>query len=329
MTTKSPRLAFAVLVFCLISAAFGPASLAQNKEFSSWLKVLREEAKAAGISDGTLDAAFQGVAPIARIIELDRRQAEFSLTFERYLEITQPPARVARGQALLIEHRELLSGIEVRFGVPAEQIVALWGMESNFGQNMGSFPVVAALATLAYDGRRSAFFRRELMHALRILEDGHIKPQDMRGSWAGAMGQSQFMPSSFVNNAIDYDGDGRRDIWGNPADVLASAANYLSRAGWRRGQAWGARVSLPNGFDGAGLGPDTIKTVAEWRQLGLTLFNGARIPDEPSEASLVQPAGAGGPAFLAFENFRVIMKWNRAILFATSAGLLADRLAGR
>ena len=329
MTAKSLRPALTALIFCLSLTGFGSASSAQNKEFSSWLKLLREETKAAGISDATFDSAFQGVTPIARIIELDRRQAEFTITFERYLEITQPPARVARGQALLAEHRELLAGIEARFGVPAEQIVALWGMESNFGQNMGSFPVIAALATLAYDGRRSAFFRRELMHALRILEDGHIKPPDMRGSWAGAMGQSQFMPSSFVNNAIDYDGDGRRDIWGNTADVLASAANYLNRAGWRRGQSWGARVSLPVGFDGAGLGPDTIKTVAEWRQLGLTLFNGERIPDAPGEASLVQPSGAGGAAFLAYENFRVIMKWNRAILFATSAGLLADRLAGR
>ena len=323
------RIALTSLLGAVCPWASAPAFASPNKDFQSWLKAVREEAKGNGISEATLDAAFQGVAPIPRIIELDRRQAEFTLTFERYLEITQPPARVVRGQALLSEHRELLSQIEARFGVPGEQLVALWGMESNFGQNMGSFSVVAALATLAYDGRRSAFFRRELMHALRILEDGHIRPQDMKGSWAGAMGQNQFMPSSFVNNAIDYDGDGRRDIWTNPADVLASAANYLNRAGWRRGQPWGARVSLPQGFDATGLAPDAIKPIAEWRAAGLTLFSGEALPDQPGEASLVLPGGPTGPAFLAYENFRVIMKWNRAILFATSAGLLADRLAGR
>jgi membrane-bound lytic murein transglycosylase B len=323
------RLALATLVatLCLVTAVQAFAN--PNKDFQAWLKGVREEARGNGISEATLDAALQGVAPIPRVIELDRRQAEFTLTFERYLEITQPPARVAKGQALVAEHRELLNQIEARFGVPGEQLVALWGMESNFGQNMGSFSVVAALATLAYDGRRSAFFRRELMHAFRILEDGHIKPQDMRGSWAGAMGQNQFMPSSFVNNAIDYDGDGRRDIWASAPDVLASAANYLNRAGWRRGQPWGVRVTLPQGFDTTGLTPDVIKPMVEWRAARLTLFNGDALPDQPGEASLIMPGGPTGPAFLAYENFRAIMKWNRAVLFATSAGLLADRLAGR
>jgi membrane-bound lytic murein transglycosylase B len=322
------------IIAALLSCAPATTEAGQNnKAFREWLAALRDEARGQGISDATLTAALKDVAPIPRVIELDRKQAEFSLTYYRYLEVTQPPARVERGRQLLQENAALLADIETRFGVQPEFLVALWGMESNFGQNMGSFPVIAALATLAYDGRRSAFFRKELFLALKILDQGHIQPAAMRGSWAGAMGQNQFMPSSFVNNAIDFDGDGRRDIWSTPADVLASAANYLARSGWKKGEPWGYRVMVPADI-AAGAGQSTAnleapKAIAAWREAGVKLWDGRDLPDSPAEGTLVQPAGADGPAFLVFDNFRAVMKWNRAIFFATSAGLLADRLAGR
>jgi membrane-bound lytic murein transglycosylase B len=318
------------IVAALLFLGLGNAEAA-SKEFAQWLTDLKEEARADGISQATLDRAFKGVVPIPRVIELDRRQTEFTLTFDRYLEIAMPPARINRGRQLLADNQQLLSEIEARYGVEAQYLVALWGMESGFGQNMGNFSVIAALSTLAYDGRRSAFFRKELLHALHILDEGHIKPEAMKGSWAGAMGQNQFMPSSFVNNAVDFDGDGKRDIWSTTADVLASAANYLARSGWKTGQAWGRRVLLPEGFDLSLANPDTRKPPGEWASLGVQRVDGGELSEDDmaGEAALVMPAGQDGAAFLAYDNFRVIMKWNRAVFFATAAGLLADRIAER
>ena len=319
-----------LVVAALLFLGCGNAGAA-SKDFAQWLAGLKEDARAEGISQATLDRAFRGVAPIPRVIELDRRQTEFTVTFDRYLEIAMPPARVDRGRQLLAENQKLLSEIEARYGVEPQYLVALWGMETGFGHNTGNFSVIAALATLAYDGRRSAFFRKELLYALRILDGGHIKPEDMKGSWAGAMGQNQFMPSSFINNAVDFDGDGRRDIWTTPADVLASAANYLARSGWKTGQSWGRRVVLPEGFDLSIANSDARKSPSAWASLGVQRFDGGALADDDSggEAALMMPAGQGGAAFLAYDNFRAIMKWNRAVFFATAAGLLADRIAER
>lgn len=322
------RILFAAALLCLAAGSAQAAS----KEFKEWLAAFKDEARAEGISQATLDRAFKDVAPIPRVIELDRRQTEFTLTFDRYLEVAMPPARVNRGRQLLADNQQLLSEIEARYGVQPQYLVALWGMESGFGQNMGSFSVIAALATLAYDGRRSAFFRKELLQALRIIDGGHIRADAMKGSWAGAMGQNQFMPSTFVNNAVDFDGDGRRDIWSTTADVLASAANYLSRSGWKAGQPWGRRVLLPEGFDlSLANNSDARKAPSAWGELGLQRVDGGVLADDDGagEAALLMPAGQDGAAFLAYDNFRVIMKWNRAVSFATAAGLLADRIAER
>lgn len=300
-----------------------------SQPFGPWLAAMRAEASAEGISETTLAAALDGIEPIPRVIELDRDQPEFTLTFQQYLQRVAPDARVARGQRRLEENREILEAVSQEYGVPPEQIVALWGIETDFGRVSGGFQVVPALATLAHDGRRSAYFRGELMQALRIIDGGHIAAEAMMGSWAGAMGQCQFMPSSFVNAAVDRDGDGRKDIWGTPADVFASAANLLKRNGWRRGEPWGLHVKLPAVFDLGDEGLDTRRTLSIWQDLGIRRPDGADLPDEDILASLIMPDGPDGPVFLVYENYRAILRWNRSHYFALTAGYLADRIAGK
>ena len=319
-------------VTVLASALMSGSALAQEdaaESFAEWRDGVRSEALGLGISASTFDAAFAGVEPIPRVIELDRSQPEVTLTFAQYVERVVPESRVEKGRELLARHRDLLEPIGRKYGVPPRFIVALWGIETNFGQYLGGFPVIASLATLAHDGRRSAYFRQELMHALRILEDGHITPEAMMGSWAGAMGQSQFMPSSFVNYAVDHNGDGRRDIWGTQGDVFASAANYLAQAGWRAGETWGRLVALPAGFDDELVGLEVTKTLAEWQALGLRRADGSDLPQAAMSGSVVLPGGEEGPAYLVYGNYRTIMRWNRSYYFATSVGLLADRIGGR
>jgi membrane-bound lytic murein transglycosylase B len=312
------------------SAPPGAKDLAEARpDFATWLAGLRGEALGRGIRPQTLDAALAGVAPIPRVIELDRRQPEFTLTFDDYIGRVVPPARVERGRQQLDENRALLDQVSRRYGVQSRFVVALWGIESDFGRITGSFKIVPALATLAYDGRRSSYFRRELLDALRILDDGHATPDTMIGSWAGAMGQSQFMPSSFLRFAVDFDGDGRRDIWQTRADVLASAANYLAQSGWKGDETWGRAVRLPPGFDAALADQKVEKTLSQWQALGVRRSDGGDLPTRPVMASLVLPAGPEGPAFLAYNNYKVILKWNRSHFFAIAAGTLADRIEGR
>ena len=313
----------------LMLALFATAGAqAQDKpEFAVWLQEVRAEAAGRGISAATLDAAFADVKPIPRVIELDRKQPEFSLTFEQYLSRVVPAARIAKGRERMRENRELLAQVQARHGVQSRFVVALWGIETDFGRVSGGFPVISSLATLAYDGRRSAFFRAQLMHALRILEEGHITAAAMTGSWAGAMGQSQFMPSSFVNFAVDEDGDGRRDIWGTKADVFGSASNYLARSGWRGDQTWGRKVRLPEGFDSALTGLKVSKRISEWQALGVRRADGRDLPTRDLQASIVLPQdGEMSPAYMVYENFRVILKWNRSNYFAIAVGTLADAI---
>ena len=304
-------------------------NLRPAQSFEAWRVGARTEALGLGIGAATFDAAFAGVEPIPRVIELDRTQPESTITFTQYLERMVPETRVAKGREMFAAHRGRLESIGRKYGVPPRFIVALWGIETNYGQYLGGFPVIGALATLAYDGRRSAYFRGELMNALRILEDGHITPAAMKGSWAGAMGQSQFMPSSFVRYAVDFDGDGRRDIWTTETDVFASAANYLAQAGWRTGENWGRRVILPAGFDRSLIGLDVVKTLAGWQALGVRRADGADLPRVAMSGSVLLPGGEGEPAYLAYDNYRTIMRWNRSFYFATAVGLLADRIVGR
>ncbi|MBM3487481.1 MAG: lytic murein transglycosylase [Alphaproteobacteria bacterium] len=318
-------LAAAALVAAVSS---GTPVTAQSPDFLRWLDGVRQEAAQKGISQATIRDALSGVQPIARVLELDRRQPETTLTFQEYIDRVVNDARVARGRQMLDKHREILQAVSQRYGVQARFIVALWAIESDFGRITGNFQVVDALTTLAYDGRRSAYFRGELFNALRILDQGHIAARAMRGSWAGAMGQSQFMPSSFLSYAQDFDGDGRRDIWGTLADVFASAANYLRQNGWRGDETWGRWVLLPPGFDRRQAGLDTRRSLAEWQAVGVRRTDGEPLPGRDLRASVILPGGADGPASLVYENYRTIMKWNRSHYFAHAVGILADQIGG-
>ena len=306
-----------------------PPASADYPDFTAWLVDLRTEALAKGIGPAIFDTAFDGVAPIPRIIELDRKQPEVTQTFEEYMARRITAKLAAEGRRVYGENRELLKRVAEKFGVQPRFIVALWGVETRFGTYTGGFPVVAALATLAFDGRRSAYFRGELLDALTILEQGHISPGDMMGSWAGAMGQSQFMPSSFLRYAVDFDGDKRRDIWTTKADVFASAANYLAKSGWRDDQTWGRAVTLPAGFDMALADLKLVKRLSEWQRLGVRRADGGDLPRRDLEASLVLPGGEAGPAYVIYDNYRTILKWNRSNYFAVSVGHLADLIGDR
>ncbi len=317
----------ALAAACLLTAAVSPA--AAQKTFDEFLAGLRVEARRQGVSEATLDRALAGLAPNPKIVELDRRQPEFTQTFWGYADKRITKERIKRGRQLLAKHRRLLARVYRKYGVPPHYLVAFWGLESNFGDYKGRFGVIEALATLAYDERRSKFFRVQLIDALRILEQGHIAPDKMLGSWAGAMGHMQFIPSTFRRYAVDQDGNGRRDIWTNLPDAFGSAANYLSSIGWRKEETWGREVKLPKGFDLELTGLETRRSVADWGRLGVRRANDKGLPASQIAGSIVLPAGHSGPAFLVYENFRIIMKWNRSVLYALAVGHLADRLKGQ
>ena len=305
-----------------------PSAATQTEPFSAWMDELRREALSQGISSDTLDAALTDVAPIPRVLELDRKQPEFTLTFQQYMDRVVPQGRVDIGKQKLRENRVLLEEVSRKYGVQPKYIVAFWGIETDFGRLTGGFPVVPALATLAYDGRRSAYFRKELINALTILNGKHIEPAQMTGSWAGAMGQCQFMPSSFLSYAIDFDGDGRKDIWSSKADVFASAANYLARSGWKGDQTWGRPVKLPADFDRKLVGANVQKTIGEWQKLGVRRTDGGDLPSRDLMASIVLPEEGQKAAFLVYNNYQTILKWNRSTFFAVAVGTLAERIGG-
>jgi membrane-bound lytic murein transglycosylase B len=323
----------ATLAGCAMAEAPATAqtaqATAQSQPFAAFLRDVRAEARASGVSSRTLDAAFSGVQPIPRVLELDRRQPEFTLTFVQYRDRQVTPQRIERGRSLKRENAALLGRIEQRHGVPAEVVLAIWGIETNFGSITGGFGVVGALATLAWEGRRAAFFRRELLAALRILDAGHVSPAEMRGSWAGAMGHPQFMPTSFERFAVDEDGDGRRDIWGSRADALGSIANYLARNGWQRGEAWGREVRLPPGFDASSASREVTRPLSAWASAGVRAADGGPLPASGMAAGMVLPDGATGPAFAVYRNFTAIRRYNPSNFYALSVGLIADGIGGR
>ncbi len=301
-------------------------ALAADQDFATWLAAFRQEALGAGIHPATLDAAFAGVQPLPRVLELDQRQPETTITFDTYITRVVSDARVQAGRQHLADDRQLLDEVGAKYGVQPRFIVALWAIETDFGRVQGDYPIVASLATLAYDGRRGAFFRKELIAALKILDQGHIKPEELRGSWAGAMGQTQFMPSTFLAYAVDYGGTGKQDIWHDKRDALASIANYLGNLGWSADYTWGRPVKLPARFDATQLGGQVLKPVDQWAALGVRRADGGPLPAAAIDAGLVQPGGADGPTLMVYGNFRAIMKWNRSLYFATAVSYLADRI---
>ena len=316
-----------IFLICISSLIIGHSAKA-NDDFATWLTLLRDDARAAGISDETISTALSNVELREKVVKYDRNQPEFKMTYPIYLKKVVTAGRAAQGRQLLAEHKELLDEIGAHYGVQPRFIIALWGIESGYGRFTGGFSVINALATMAYDGRRAKFFRKELLEALRIIDEGHIAYPDMKGSWAGAMGQCQFMPSSYRAYAVDWDKDGKKDIWTNKADVFASIANYLKNARWRDDLTWGRQVSLPDGFDGKQLADDKIvKTMDEWRALGLRNVDGAPLPDRNIKSRLVLPDGDEKMAFIVYSNFDSTLRWNRSNYFALAVGALSDGIA--
>ncbi len=299
-----------------------------NAAYDAWVAAFRPRAEARGITRATLDAAFRGAGFLPGVVERDRNQTEFTRSLQDYLAIVASPEKVTEGRARLRARQALLAEIEGRYGVPAHVVAAIWGVESNYGQRRGDIPVISAVSTLAYDGRRGAFFESQLIAALRILQNGDVAPGAMTGSWAGAMGHTQFIPTTFEAYAVDFRGDGRRDIWAeDPTDGLASAAAYLSGSGWQRGRPWGLEVRLPDGFDTGLAGRGAARGVPAWSALGVRDAAGGGLPDHGA-ASILIPAGPGGPAFIVFRNFSVILRYNNSQNYALGVGYLSDRLAG-
>ncbi|HYM73656.1 MAG TPA: lytic murein transglycosylase [Stellaceae bacterium] len=309
----------------LLAAPLGASAVfAADADFAALLATVRRDAIAQGIRAGAVDYALRKAAFLPHVIELDRKQPEHTMSFAAFLEKVVTPQKTADGRAQIAQNWPLLQRVQQRFNVQPRFIVALWAVESNFGKVMGNYSVISALATLAFEGRRSALFRAELIAALRIIDQGNVHPDAMLGSWAGAMGQCQFMPSTFLNYAVDFDGDGRRDIWNDRADVLGSIANYVARLGWRGNEGWGRSVLVPSNFDTRLAGLDIRRPTADWSRLGVRAADASPLPGV--EASLVMPDGTSGPALLVYDNFRAIMKWNKSTFFAASVGMIADSL---
>ncbi|KLN66246.1 lytic murein transglycosylase [Vibrio sp. VPAP30] len=312
----------------VLGFTFATSVYANEVSFEQYVEGLKQEARTKGISELVITQAFENVTHKPRAIKADKNQPEKKLTLDEYIPRAVPDWKVKQAKALYKEHYAELSRIGEEYGVQPRFIVALWGVESNFGKFTGNYRVIDALSTLAYDGRREAFFRREAMAALQILEEGHIEVDDFKGSWAGAMGQCQFMPSSFLSYAADGSGDGKKDIWNTEADVFASAANYLSQSGWDDKFTWGRQVKLPQDFDMnlEGRVEGKEKTLAEWNRLGITRYDGSALPKVDVDAWLTAPDNANGRVYLVYNNYNVLMKWNRSYYFALAVSHLADRI---
>lgn len=304
------------------------ASTAAQEPFEQCRARLSALAIDRGISEAVATMVMADVKPLERVISADRNQPEFIQSFDQYLGIRVTADRIATGRELYARHRPLLDRLAETHGVPGQYLVAFWGLESNFGRYLGDIPVFDSLTTLACDQRRSAYFTDELINAMAIVERGDAEPDEMVGSWAGAMGQTQFMPSVYLQHAVDGDGDGRANLWLSAEDALSSAARYLGSMGWESGFRWGREVLLPDDFDFSVAGRDQPRSLSQWRELGVSDVSGESVSALAIDAALLVPAGSDGPAFLVYDNFDAIMRWNRSESFAISIGHLADRIAG-
>jgi membrane-bound lytic murein transglycosylase B len=305
-----------------------PAVAQQDSGFDRCIAGLGYRARNAGVAVELVEQVLASLAPVERVIELDRKQPEFVQTFGEYLALRVTDSRVERGRTLLADHQAFLADVLERYGVPPRYLIAFWGLETNFGSYLGNVPTLDALATLACDTRRSEFFAGEFVDALQLVQREDLPLEQLRGSWAGAVGHTQFMPSSYLRYAVDGDSDGQVDLWQSEADALASGANFLRSLGWVPGQRWGRQVTLPPGFPYQMAGLDQRRTLTDWASMGVRRSDGAALPVSDFEASLLLPAGHRGPAFLVYDNFSVVMRWNQSQSYALSVALLADRLAG-
>lgn len=297
-----------------------------NQSWDAYLSGIRAEAIAQGIRPEVVDDALAGIeAPSKRVLHLDRTQPEKRLTYLKYRNTRADNYRIQLGRRELKKHNHLLHEIANRYGVNACFITSLWGLETSYGRFMGSFPVIKSLVTLGYDNRRAEFFRKQLFYALHILNGNHVSLEDFKGEWAGASGQPQFLPSSWHNYAVDHNGDGRKDIWKTHSDVFASIANYLVKHGWRTGEPWAVTVTVPAHFDEKLMTRDVVKSVAEWERMGVKINSNQPIASN-LPASVIEPYG--GPAMMIFNNFKVIMRWNRSTYYAGTVGYMAEKICG-
>ncbi len=328
---------FCVLVGFVLSLGFSlgpvqadesPIVTSQNQaRFQQWLKTYEKQAINSGISEATLKSALDGLTLSEQVLSANAFQPEFSKPVWKYIEGAVTTQRIEKGQALLVQHSALFDELEAQYGVQSRFIVAIWAMETNFGSFMGNHQIVQALATLGFEGRRKSYGRTQLMAALQILDNGDRALEEFTGSWAGAMGHTQFIPTTFLTYAVDQNSDGKRDIWDSLPDALASTANYLKSSGWTPQQDWGSEVKLPEDFDYSEAGRKNIRTLSTWRARGVTFVDGMLIPEMDRQGSIVIPAGHQGPAFLVFGNFRSILRYNNSTAYALAVGHLADRLA--
>ena len=315
------------LLAALPASAAIPRAQAASDSFPAFLARLRSEALHAGISAGTLNRALAGLAPNQKVLERDRHQPEFTMTWAQYRNLLLTEKRINAGLQAVSASRTLFQAVEQRYGVGPGVIAGIWGLESSFGTQTGDFHVVEALATLAWDGRRARFFQSELIAALKIIDHGDVTPAGMTGSYAGAMGQPQFMPTSYLRYAVDFEGTGRRDIWTSRPDVLASIANYLAQSGWRSSQAWGQPVALPAGFNDLQAGRDNRRPLRDWAAQGVRPIARAWKATAEAPAALLLPDGAAGDAFLVYNNFAAIRRYNPSDFYALAVGLLGDSVA--
>ena len=306
----------------LLSAA--PAAALAQPGWGAFVAGLRADGRRAGIREDVLDAALRNIQPLPKVLELDRHQPEFTLTWAHYKSRVLPASRLAAAAESYSRNATLLANISRRYQADPRIAVGIWGLESGFGAHTGNYRIVESLATLAYDGRRASYFRGELINALRILNSGDVTPGAMTGSWAGAMGQPQFMPSSYLHYAVDADGDGRRDIWTSLPDIFGSVSNYLARCGWRMGEPWGQPVSVPPELDSGNTGREHVRTLASWQRDGVRRIDGRPFSRGDVQGAVVMPDGAGGEAFMVYANFNVIRRYNPSDYYALAVGLLGN-----
>ena len=319
----------ALLAFLAVVPIVGVSSgAAAAQSFAQWVESFWPAAKAAGITRATYDRAFAGVTPDPEVIEQANFQPEYVKPIGEYMDRVVSDKRIEMGKQKLAENKALLDAIEARYGVDRHIVVAIWGVESNYGTQPGDKNVIRSLATLIYSGTKAKFAKPQLITALKILQHGDITLELMNGSWAGAMGHTQFIPTTYQRYAVDYDGDGKRDIWGDVPDALASTASYLKVSNWRPGESWGYEVEVPKGFKVGSVSEKTVKSLGDWQKLGIVRVGGAAYPRLSDKATLFAPAGASGPVFLVLNNFRSILHYNTATSYALAVGHLSDRLRG-
>ncbi|WP_434020158.1 lytic murein transglycosylase [Thalassotalea atypica] len=340
------KIAISSSISCLLFVGIANAEEAEQvsapakPSYEEYVADIKQEAVAKGYPTALVDQVFADITFYKRAIKADNNQPEKVETLDTYLPKRVPEWKVKKARTMYKTHHELLSKIGKEYGVQPRFIVSLWGLETNFGKIMGNYNVISALTTLAYEGRREVFFKKQLWAALTILNEGHIAVENMKGSWAGAMGQNQFMPTSFVSYAVDGDGDGKKDIWGNHADVFASMANYLKKEGWNDDLTWGRQVKLPEDFDLSNAIPkntgsrknwlkawsNTEKTLAQWQALGVRRMDGTNLPKADIKAAMVFPDDPKGRVYLAYNNYKSLMHWNLSYYFVSSVGHLSDRI---